>query len=255
MQIWGKFFGGVIGFMFGRIAGAILGIWLGHQFDKRMSEAPQGMQERQALFFNTTFAVMGHMAKASGRVTENDIRMANALMDNLRLDGDARREAQAAFRRGKASDFDLQAHLRSFRDLTMGRREVQIMFLEIQIQTALSDGDLHPREYAILQTIANRLGFSQAQLDAMLARWQAETRFQGAANNGPSLSDAYRVLGVEESTSDQELKRAYRKLMAENHPDKLVAKGLPQEMMEIAKRKAQDIQVAYDKVKSARGMR
>ncbi|QSX33034.1 co-chaperone DjlA [Shewanella avicenniae] len=256
MQIWGKFFGGVIGFMFGRIAGAILGIWLGHQLDKRMSGVPQGMQERQALFFDTTFAVMGHMAKASGRVTENDIRMANALMDSLRLNGDARREAQDAFRRGKDSDFDLQAHLRSFRDLTIGRREVQMMFLEIQIQTALSDGDLHPREYTILQTIAKYLGFSQAQLDNMLQRWQAEARFQGAANNsGPSLSDAYSVLGVEESISDQDLKRTYRKLMAENHPDKLVAKGLPQEMMEIAKRKAQDIQVAYDKIKSSRGMR
>ncbi|WP_417760315.1 co-chaperone DjlA [Shewanella sp.] len=257
MQIWGKFFGGVIGFMFGRFFGAVLGIWLGHQFDKRLSGAPQGMQERQALFFNTTFAVMGHMAKASGRVTENDIRMATALMDNLRLDGDARREAQAAFRRGKASDFDLEAHLRSFRDLTFGRREVQLMFLEIQIQTALSDGDLHPREYSILQIIANRLGLGQVQLDAMLQRWQAESRFQGGAanNSGPSIKDAYSVLGVNEDISDQELKRKYRKLMAENHPDKLVAKGLPQEMMEIAKRKAQDIQVAYDKIKNTRGMR
>ncbi|QUN06592.1 co-chaperone DjlA [Shewanella yunxiaonensis] len=254
MQIWGKFFGGVIGFMFGRFFGALLGIWLGHQFDKRMSDGGDAVT-RQAQFFNTTFAVMGHIAKASGRVTENDIRIASMLMDTLRLDSNARREAQQAFREGKAADFDLEQCLRRFSTLTFGRREVQQMFLEIQIQTALSDGELHPKELAILQTIARELGFSQAQLDALLRRWQGEFHFQQPNNNAPSEHDAYHVLGLTPSASDQEVKRAYRKLMNEYHPDKLVAKGLPEEMMEIAKRKAQDIQAAYERVRLARGMR
>lgn len=109
MKIWGKFFGFAIGFMFGRIIGGLIGLWLGHLYDKKRGEVEKLMgkgSDRQALFFNTAFAVMGHVAKASGQVTEHDIRLATALMDQMRLSGDARREAQAAFTQGKAADFD-----------------------------------------------------------------------------------------------------------------------------------------------------
>ena len=132
------------------------------------------------------------------------------------------------------------------------------MFLEIQIQTALSDGELQPKEQQILSTIAQELGFSSAQLKQMLTRWQAEFKFHqagGTGNSTTSLADAYQLLGIKESDSDQQIKRTYRKLMNEHHPDKLVAKGLPEEMMELAKRKAQDIQTAYDKVKLHRGFK
>ena len=78
---------------------------------------------------------------------------------------------------------------------------------------------------------------------------------QTSNGNKTSITDAYHLLGINAEATDQEVKRAYRKLMNEHHPDKLVAKGLPPEMMEIANRKAQDIQAAYDRVKSERGMR
>ncbi|ABV86195.1 co-chaperone DjlA [Shewanella pealeana] len=259
MRIWGKVFGFIIGFMFGRIGGAIFGLWLGHMYDRRQSQKAGlgGGGKRQALFFNTTFSVMGHVAKASGQVTQNDIRMATSLMDQLNLSGQARADAQAAFREGKEADFDIYACLKTFRLISMGRKELLQMFLEIQIQTALVDAQLDQKELSILSIIAKELGFSQKQLDDLLARWQAEFNFHrsGGAGNQTSIKDAYKLLGVSESMSDQDIKRAYRKLMNEHHPDKLVAKGLPAEMMEIAKSKAQDIQAAYDRVKSDRGMR
>ncbi|WP_275974136.1 co-chaperone DjlA [Shewanella pneumatophori] len=259
MRIWGKVFGFIIGFMFGRLGGAILGLWLGHMYDRKFGKSAgiSNSGKRQALFFNTTFAVMGHVAKASGHVTENDIRMASSLMDQLNLSGQARADAQAAFREGKESDFDLNACLKTFRIISMGRKEVLQMFLEIQIQTALSDAQLDQKERSILSTVAKELGFSQQQLDDLLARWQAEFNFHrsGGAGHQTSIKDAYEVLGMSESNSDQDIKRAYRKLMNEHHPDKLVAKGLPAEMMELAKTKAQDIQAAYDRVKGERGMR
>lgn len=259
MKIWGKFFGFAFGFMFGKIIGGIIGLWLGHLYDKKRAELSAVIgkgSDRQALFFNTTFAVMGHVAKASGQVTENDIRMATALMDQMQLTGQARRDAQAAFTQGKTSDFDLNACLKTFRLLSMGRKELLQMFLEIQIQTALADAKLDAKEHAILLTVAKELGYSQAQLDELLKRWQAEFNFHrsGGKQQG-SLKDAYDVLGLSEIDSDQLVKRTYRKLMNEHHPDKLVAKGLPAEMMELAKKKAQDIQTAYDRVKQARGMR
>ncbi|QSX37910.1 co-chaperone DjlA [Shewanella sedimentimangrovi] len=256
MRFKGKLFGFLIGFMFGRIFGALFGLYLGHLYDRRSGGGQGGASKRQMVFFSTTFAVMGHMAKASGRVTEADIRLASALMDELRLEGEARRQAQQAFRDGKASDFDLKGNLNSLRLLSMGRPELLQMFLEIQIQTALSDGELHPRELQLLQTMAATLGIDEAQLNALLGRWQGEFRFQqGGRGKGPTLEDAYRLLGISAGDTDQQVKKAYRKLMNEHHPDKLVAKGLPAEMMELAKRKAQDIQAAYEAVKAARGMR
>ncbi|MCH1929784.1 co-chaperone DjlA [Shewanella sp. A25] len=260
MRFSGKFFGFVIGYMFGRFFGALLGLWLGHLYDRRagggFSQAIGQAKNRQRIFFNTTFAVMGHVAKASGRVTETDIRIATMLMDQMRLSGEARREAQQAFRDGKDADFDLRSSLQAFRAVTMGRQELLQMFIEIQIQTALSDGELDAAEHAILMTVAQELGYGKAQLDELLKRWQAEYRFHQTSNgNKTSITDAYNLLGINSNASDQEVKRAYRKLMNEHHPDKLVAKGLPPEMMEIAKTKAQDIQAAYDRVKSERGMR
>ena len=262
MRLWGKFFGFVIGFMFGRIFGALLGLWLGHLYDKRagggasFSQILGQAKNRQGIFFNTTFAVMGHVAKASGRVTETDIRIATMLMDQMRLTGEARKEAQQAFREGKEPDFGLRSSLQAFRAVTQGRQELVQMFIEIQIQTALSDGELDPAEHAILMTVAQELGYGRGQLDELLKRWQAEYRFHQTSNgNKTSISDAYNLLGINAEATDQEVKRAYRKLMNEHHPDKLIAKGLPPEMMEIANRKAQDIQAAYDRVKSERGMR
>jgi len=257
MRIWGKVFGFIIGFMFGRFFGAILGLWLGHAYDRRqgLSALMRKGGERQAMFFNSTFAVMGHVAKASGRVTETDIRIAAMLMDQMKLSGQSRIDAQTAFRQGRQADFDLLQQLELFRQATQGRAELAQMFLETQIQTALSDGELHANEKQILSAIANKLGLA-AQLDVLLARWQAEfSHHQSPQGNKMPLTDAYVLLGVSESASDQDVKRTYRKLMNEHHPDKLVAKGLPEEMMELANTKAQYIQAAYERIKTSRGMR
>ncbi|MFT6124444.1 MAG: DnaJ like chaperone protein [Cellvibrionaceae bacterium] len=257
MRIWGKVFGFIIGYMFGRFFGAILGLWLGHAFDRRqgLTSIMRKGSERQAMFFNSTFAVMGHVAKASGRVTETDIRIATMLMDQMKLSGQSRIDAQTAFRQGRQADFDLLKQLELFRQATQGRVELAQMFLEIQIQTALADGELHANEKQILSVIATKLGLA-AQLDALLARWQAEfSHHQSPQGNKMPLTDAYVLLGVQESASDQDVKRTYRKLMNEHHPDKLVAKGLPEEMMELANTKAQDIQAAYERIKTSRGMR
>lgn len=257
MRIWGKFFGVTIGFLFGKFVGALLGLVLGHYWDSKgakLATAARG-NSRQAIFFNSTFAVMGHMAKASGRVTETDIRLATLVMDQMHLTGSARADAQQAFRDGKSDDFDLRGCLRAFRLVTFGRAELLQMFLEIQIQTALSDGELQTEEQEILKIIAKELGFNYQKLESLLQRWQAEYRFRQAGATQQSATEAYSVLGIDASASDQQVKRAYRKLMNEHHPDKLIAKGLPPEMMEIAKAKAQDIQSAYERIRHERGMR
>lgn len=266
MRIWGKILGGFFGFMFGSFFGMLLGIWLGHRFDCARSynfNAQNGLfgnsatsQQRQKLFFEATFSVMGHVAKAKGQVTQTDIQVANAYMDQMRLQGVARSQAQSAFALGKHATFPLQKTLTEFAQMVRGDRNVLQMFLGIQVQVAFSDGTIDNKEKSILYTIAEQLGFSRFELDRLLQMIEGQQHFhQGRQQQQTSSNDAYKILGVDESATDKEVKRAYRKLMSQNHPDKLASKGLPEEMMNLAKEKTQDIQRAYETLRKKRGFK
>jgi DnaJ like chaperone protein len=274
----GKILGTIFGFMFGRIPGALLGFFVGHMFDKGYSKnfnqtggfnrffASQDEFKTQAIFFHCLFSVMGHVAKADGKVSNIEIQMASALMDQMNLDGDMRKEAQQAFRDGKAADFALKQTVQEFKESCHGRRDILQVYLEILIQAAYVDGKLDKSEQAILETVSQYLGFSQHDLLYLMSAFEAEMRFRqgggGKQNaNGQtyssqqSLDDAYKILGVKTSDDDKSIKKAYRKLMSEHHPDKLVSKGLPKQALELAKNKTQDIQSAYEMIKDKRGFK
>lgn len=288
MNFIGKLIGVIVGFKFGGFFGAIFGAFLGHLADKKLYELGNVASSlfghkvsRQSLFMQTTFAVMGHLSKAKGRVTNEDIQLATAIMDRMQLSADQRQLAQEAFTRGKATDFPIRQAISEFRIGCGERKDLLRMFLEIQIQVALSDQELHPNEKEVLFIVAEELGYSSFQFEQMLAMIYAARQFsqgggfyyqyqqyqqqgyqqqsgggyQGArqSSSGPTLEDAYRVLGVSANDEREVVKRAYRKLMNEHHPDKLVAKGLPEEMMEMAKEKAQQIQAAYDLICKVKG--
>ncbi len=275
----GKLIGAFFGTVLGGFPGFLIGLYLGHKFDNARRRVYFGggmggfgartanQQAKQAAFFRNAFAVMGHVAKAKGHVTEQEIRVATLFMDRMGLRDEARRQAQAAFREGKESGFPLDDILSEVRQDCGGRADLLQFFLELQIQSAYADGSLHSAEKEILYRVAATLGFSARQLEQRLSMQEAAFRFQqggfnqqyshGSAHQAPpsrdQLEDAYKLLGIDESATAQELKRAYRKQMNEHHPDKLVAKGLPPEMMEVAKQKAQEIQAAYDLIKRERG--
>ena len=271
MRIWGKLLGGFFGFMFGHFFGLVLGVWLGHRFDVavgrnfNMRDGILGGRansiEKQKVFFETAFSVMGHVAKAKGQVTNTDIQVANAYMDQMNLHGNARVQAQSAFTNGKNTDFALVDTLQEFVRVLHGDRNVLQMFLAIQVQVAHSDGVIDEKEKSLLYTIAENLKFSNFELDRLIQMIQGQQQFhqggQGGQqqNTAQSEDDAYQVLGVDSSATDKEIKRAYRKLMSQNHPDKLASKGLPEEMMELAKEKTQDIQKAYELLRTNRGFK
>ncbi|MCE0490526.1 co-chaperone DjlA [Pantoea sp. Mb-10] len=268
MRYWGKVIGLALGILSGAgFWGIVIGLVIGHLFDKARSVKGQGyfanQQARQSLFFRTTFEIMGHLTKSKGRVTEADIQTASLLMDRVQLHGEARAAAQRAFRDGKQSDYPLRSKLRELRSACFGRYDLIRVFLEIQIHAAYADGSLHPNERQVLYVIAEELGISRAQFDQFLRMMEGGQQFgggyQGGAyqqtRRGPTLDDACSVLGVKSSDDSTTIKRAYRKLMSEHHPDKLVAKGLPPEMMEMAKQKAQEIQAAYDLIRKEKGFK
>ena len=286
MGFIGKIIGVFLGWKVGGFFGAIAGLILGSIADKKLYELGsvsstffKKKTTRQDLFMQTTFAVLGHLSKSKGRVTEEDIQLANQLMIQLKLDDAGRKLAQDAFRRGKESDFPVRQVIREFRIGCGQRADLLRMFLQVQVQAAFADSELHENEKEVLYVIAEELGLSHMQFEQMIAMEMAARAFtqggfyqqyqQGAYQggyqyqqqnsggyqhaSGPTLNDAYKVLGVTESDEQNTVKRAYRRLMNEHHPDKLVAKGLPPEMMEIAKEKTQQIQAAYDLICKAKG--
>lgn len=278
----GRILGTLFGFMFARIPGAILGYIVGHFFDKGYGQDFNQMGgfsrfftskdafKQQAIFFHTLFSVLGHIAKADGKVSDAEIKMATLLMNQMGLEGETRREVQEAFREGKASDFPLKQTIIEFKESCHGRRDIMQVYLEILIQAAYVDGTLDKAEQHILEKVAEYMGFSDTDLMYLLSVFEAELRFrsgqggsQGHTNNGKnshysaqqSIDDAYKILGASPADDDKTIKKIYRKLMSENHPDKLVSKGLPKQALELAKNKTQDIQAAYELIKEKRGFR
>ena len=271
MQLnWGgKIILGLLGMLVGGPIGLGIGLFVGHMLDKGAAQVqnvrPQQAQVQKALF-DTVFSIMGHLAKADGRVSEDEIAQARAVMDRMQLNEEQRREAIALFNRGKEADFPLDATVADFANTVKHRKQLILVLLEILLQVALADGQIDQAEEAILVRVAEGLGVPRAQFQQILNMLLAQAQFSGAgrahrAGQGaagpsrPSLGQAYQVLGVTESASNQEIKKAYRKLMSEHHPDKLAAKGVPEEMIRMATDKTAEISKAYDMIKDSRGFK
>ncbi len=269
MSWWGKLVGGAFGFMLGGPLGAVLGAALGHNFDKGLKGIPDnlgfdaGDQERvQTAFFTAAFSVMGAVAKADGKISKDEIRMAEAVMAEMQLDADTRKAAINLFNEGKSHDFPLDAVLDQFRRECHGRTTLIRLFMEIQFQAAFADGEFDQAEASLLRHIAGRVGFSQRDFHQLELAMRAQQSFrggaggaggQGPATGRPSLQAAYDLLGVSPDASDAEVKKAYRRLLSQHHPDKLVSKGLPEEMMKLATQKTHQIRQAYERIREARG--
>jgi DnaJ like chaperone protein len=270
MSWWGKLLGGGVGFVLGGPLGALIGAAVGHGFDRGIASLDEpgefggdgdGRERTQMAFFTATFSVMGHIAKADGRVSANEIRVANSVMEQMQLSASLKRLAQHLFTEGKAREFPLDEVIDQFRQECRNNRNLHRMFMEIQLHAAYADGSVDASVRSILSYVAQRLGFSELQLTQMEAMiqaglnyWRHQGSTPGAGSTSPSLEDAYTILNTTPRSSDKEVKQAYRRLMSEHHPDKLVARGLPEEMMRVATEKTQEIKVAYDRIREARGV-
>jgi DnaJ like chaperone protein len=257
---WGKIIGAVIGLFRGGLTGALIGALLGHLVDRFLAGII-GVGATQKAFFNALFASLGHLSKADGRVTETEIRMVESLMQQMQISGEDRQRAIRLFNQGKQADFDLEAALHPFVQHSVVRQDLRQMFLQILVEAAFSSGSVTPAEHEVLRRVAAALRIPAQLFQAMMhARGATGSYQRGGAGQRPatsmaSLDQAYAQLGLTRKASDAEIKKAYRKLVSQYHPDKLVSRGLPEEMMEMAKTRVRDINTAYDRIKQARGFK
>jgi len=267
MRYTGKVVGGLMGLILGPIW-AVAGVLLGHQVDEHLDRQdampPPGPEELAAIgerFFRATFRVMGYLAKADGRVSEQEISAARAVMAELRLDSARVQQAIECFTAGKQSGFDLAAELTALERSCGGRPDLVRVFVEIQVRAALSGNNLEGAVRPLLNRMAGRLGvspFELAQIEAVLRIRGGGFHYAhaGVESPGPSekLDQAYKVLEAAPGDSDQEIVKAYRRQLSRHHPDKLKANGLPESMIEHAKQRTQQIIEAYELIRERRGM-
>lgn len=281
--MFGKLFGGTFGFMVGGPLGALLGVAVGHNLDQGTWKASIGLNpdtdeaSTQEVFFRTTFQIMGHIAKADGRVSELEIAAARATMEHLRLNSDQRRVAMEAFTTGKQPSFPLNASLETLRRAGAHHANALHELLQMQFNVAYADGSLHPRTHARLLDIATRIGLSRLQFETLHQFFRAQQQWskqQGQQDSkrsdnqshnrrshGPrpstpiqSLEQAYRVLGLTRDAKPDEIKLAYRRLLSQYHPDKLPAETASAADIKQATEKTREITAAYERIREARGL-
>jgi DnaJ like chaperone protein len=253
----GKAIGGALGLLVGSYPGAMLGALLGHQFDQGLGDRLPGATLRaRQVFFEVTFEVMGHIAKVDGRVSEEEVQTARRIMHAMHLTPDQVKQAINHFTAGKRAEFPMRQRLSDLVSAIGRRSGLARTFVEVQMQAAIGAGEIAQSKRELLWVVANTLGLNRvelAQIESMLRQRQ----YGGARPIAPELdlSDAYKSLGIAESASDKEVKVAYRRLMNQHHPDKLVSKGLPESMTAVAEQRTQEIRAAYERIKRERNLK
>ena len=274
---WGKIIGAFLGYLILGPTGAFFGILIGNFFDRGLAEHfsrphwhyhEEKRKEVQTIFFEATFSVMGFIAKADGRVSENEIQMAKTLMHEMGLSHAQSIQAQDYFNEGKKSNFNLNNSIALLQQASHDNPELLKLFIDIQYRAAQVDG-LSIKKQQALNTILSSMGFAPLNNQyrfyediANNSNYQRSTnqQYSSATNQKRQyhsshgmLNHAYGLLEVSPTASKQDVKRAYRRLMSRNHPDKLIAKGLPEKMIKIANEKTQAISKAYKQICESKG--
>lgn len=278
MGFWGKALGIGLGFMFGGPLGAVIGGALGHMYDaeskgkylggaklrcphcgNKISPGPDGhcpacgtdlrhtplqsTQDRQFVFYVSLASLAAKMAKADGVITADEVRAFDQFVrEELRVPLEERRIIASLFNEAKNTPDDEISIARQFKDLIGYQPQVLQTMIHLLFRISMADGHFHKAEERFIHGVANVFGLSQMEYD------QIQVLFVKKNNR------SYKVLGVSAQASDDDVKAAYKKLVREYHPDKLMAKGVPEDFIKIANEKMSEINNAYDEISKERGL-
>ena len=253
-----RLIGALVGYYLYGILGAFLGFFIGSIVDRISAYGIGGVNplssgRRQTIFLETVFILMGKLAKADGHISKDEVAYVEQFMQKLGMSAEHRQRGIALFKRGTVPDFEYEPTLRQFMGACGHTHSLRQMLLVYLIVMAVSDGRIDTAEERLLIDIARQLGYDQAAFQHMLEMVLNQSHFAGGqANSATALDDAYKALGVSKDASDQEVKRAYRKLISQYHPDKLIGQGLPEDMIAVATEQAKEVQLAYDLIAKSR---
>ena len=262
---WGKIIGTLAGAATLKPWFVLLGLFVGHQFDRGFAARYREFEFQGKAagrlpeeFVRPLFQAMGHLAKSDGRVSEAEIRAARSVMHRLNL-GPARvRSAMHWFDEGKRADFPLQQTMRNARRAAARNPELRSLFLRLLLEVALSKDRLGQHERALIWTICTEFDIGRvdlAQLEAMIRAQKGFRRSPEGDADANRVRAAYQALGVDSSASNEEIKKAYRRLMSQNHPDKIAGSNPTDDVVAAAERRTKEIRGAYEMLKARRSIR
>ena len=262
---WGKIIGTAAGLVTLKPWFVLLGLFLGHQFDRAFATSYRQFERQGASighlsedFIRALFKAMGHLAKVDGRVTENEIRAARAVMHRIGLGPAQVRRAIGWFEDGKRPGFPLTQTMRQLRRSGARRAELRLLFVRLLLEVVLAKDKLHQTERGLIWTICTELDIGRvelAQLEAMIRAQKGFKRSPEGDADAMRLKNAYQMLGVEPSATNDEVKKAYRRQMNRNHPDKIASRNPDAEDVAEAERRTREIRSAYDMLKTRRSIR
>ena len=240
MSWMGKILGGGLGFMFGGPIGAVLGAAIGHHFDAGGAGLSfSQLETRQSIYFTAVFSMLGKLAKADGQVSQYEIDMIERVMrDNLRLTPDARSFAVRIFNAAKQSPDSFEDYARQMKQVFGGSPEILVSVVDLLMVVAHADGELHPEEERMIRAVVQIFGI-EAEFAGI------RSRFSGVPDD---VGKYYEILGCKRGDSMVVIKRAFRKLAMEYHPDRIQAKGMSPEFAAAAEEKFKEIQNARDMI-------
>ena len=240
MTIWGKVLGGAAGFAMGGPLGAIIGTAAGHAID-RMRQPKSGEEGTKSIAFTIAVIVLGaKMAKADGVVTRDEVE---AFREVFQVPEDELGNVSRVFDQARRDSRGFEPYARQVAEMFRENPAILEELLFCLAHVAKADGVIHPAEVEYLRAVSEIFSLDDAAFERVTE-----------IELGPEKADAYTVLGVSHETPDEEIKSAYRALVRENHPDRLIAQGMPQEFVDLANEKLAAINVAYDRVSDERGL-
>jgi len=247
MGIIGKLVGGALGFALGGPIGAIAGAVFGHAFDKPADSSPEMRlsygESSQITFFVATFSMLGKLARTDGQVSREEMDAVRQFMTyDLNLSPESQQVAANIFMTAQESPESFESFASQFYGQFHVQPQMLELMMDILLRVSVSDGGLKPSEERLIQSAASIFGFSSPQYAAMRSRYASD------------VNKYYAVLGCTSGDTNEQIKKQYRKLVSEYHPDKIISKGLPDEFIKFANDKFNEIQEAYEAVKKERGI-
>jgi len=245
----GKIIGGTLGFAIGGPLGAIAGAAFGHAFDRTAEEMePQEVSVRretdtaQFTFFVAVFSMLAKLVKSDGQISRGELdTIQRFMLYDLGLEPQSRMFAVNVFNAALQSPNTFEEFASQFYGQFHSEPQLLEMMVDILLRVAVADGAMSTTEEQLIRTAVRIFGFSEATYEKIRSRYvQTFDRY-------------YAVLGVKPSDSNETIKSRYRKLVMEYHPDRVVAKGLPEEFGKFAQDKFREIQEAYEKIRKERG--